>query len=75
MRWTCSTHEVRNVHKILVSKLEGKRQLRRPRRTGDDNIRMDFKETGWEGVDWIHMTQDRDQWQVLRNTIMNLRIP
>jgi hypothetical protein len=39
----------------------------------DDNIRMDVRETGWEFVDWIHLTQDRDQWRTLVNTIMNLR--
>jgi len=32
-----------------------------------------FKETGWEGVDWMHPAQDRDQWRALEDTIMNVR--
>jgi hypothetical protein len=36
---------------------------------------MNLSETGWEGVDWIRLAQDRDQWQVLLNAVMkNLRI-
>jgi hypothetical protein len=41
----------------------------------EDNIRMDLRETGWEGVDWIHLAQERDKWQALVNTVTNLRIP
>jgi hypothetical protein len=32
-----------------------------------DNIKMDLRQTGWDGMDWIHLTQDRDQWKVLVN--------
>jgi hypothetical protein len=35
---------------------------------------MDLKETGWDGVDWIHAVQDRNQWRVLVNTVINLRV-
>jgi hypothetical protein len=35
------------------------------------NIRMDRREIWWEGVDWIHLAQDRDQWRALVNTVMN----
>jgi hypothetical protein len=35
---------------------------------------MDFREIGWEGVDWIHLAQDREQWRVLVNTVMKLRV-
>jgi hypothetical protein len=38
-------------------------------------IRMDLREIGWEGVDWIHLAQDRDQWQALVNMIMNPQVP
>jgi hypothetical protein len=41
----------------------------------DDNIRIDLRETGWEGVDWMHLTQDRDQWRGLVNMVMNIRVP
>jgi hypothetical protein len=40
-----------------------------------DNIRMDFREIGWECVDCMHLAQDRDQWRALVNTVMNLQIP
>jgi hypothetical protein len=39
------------------------------------NIRMNFKEMGLEGVEWVHLAQDRNQWQALVNTVMNLRVP
>jgi len=38
------------------------------------NIRVDVKETGSEGVDWIHLAHDRDQWRDLVNTVMNIRV-
>jgi hypothetical protein len=53
--------EMRNANKILVGKPEGKRPLGRHRCRREDNIRMDLREIGWEGVDWIHLGQDRDQ--------------
>jgi hypothetical protein len=40
-----------------------------------DNNKMDVRETGWSDMDWIDLVQDRDQWRVLVNTIMNLRVP
>jgi hypothetical protein len=60
---------------ILVGKPEGIRPLGRPRRRGEDNIRMDLRETVWKVVDWIHLTQDRGQWRALVNIAMKLRIP
>jgi hypothetical protein len=40
-----------------------------------DNIKIDLRETGWDGVAWIELDQDRDQWRALVNTVMNLRVP
>jgi hypothetical protein len=40
-----------------------------------DNIKMDLRDIGWDGVDWIDMAQDRDQWRALVNTVLNLRVP
>jgi hypothetical protein len=54
--------EMRNTYRILVGKPEGTRLLRRRRCGWEDNIKIDSKETGWDGVDWIHLAQDRDQW-------------
>jgi hypothetical protein len=59
----------------LVGKLDAKRPLRRPRRRWVDNIRMDFGEIGWGGVDWFGLAQDRDRWRALVNTVVNLRVP
>jgi hypothetical protein len=40
-----------------------------------DTIKMDLREIGWDGVDWIDMAQDRDKWRALVNTVLNLRVP
>jgi hypothetical protein len=55
----CSTHG-KNAYRILVGKLEGKNAPARPRNKSE-NIIMDLRETGWDGMDWIHLAQDRDQ--------------
>jgi hypothetical protein len=65
---------MRSAPKILVGKRE-KRPLRRPKPTWEDNIKMHVREIELEGVDWIHWTQDRDQWQALVNMVMNLWAP
>jgi hypothetical protein len=56
-------------------KSEGKRPLGRPRRRWVDKIKMDLREIGWYGMDWIDLVHDRDQWRALVNTVMNLRVP
>jgi hypothetical protein len=58
-----------------VGKSEGKRPLGRPRHRLVDNIKMDVGEIGWDGVDWIDLAQDRDQWRAIVNTGMNLGVP
>jgi hypothetical protein len=63
--------DTRNTFRILVGKPEGKRPVGRPRRRWADNIKM---EIGWDGVDWIELVQDRDQWRALVNTVLNLRV-
>jgi hypothetical protein len=40
-----------------------------------DNIKIDLREIGWNGIDWIDLVQDRDQWRALVNTVLNLRVP
>jgi hypothetical protein len=78
MRWAghvARIEETRNAYRILVGKPEGKRPLERPRRRWVDNIKMDVTEIGWNGIDWIELAQDRNQWRVLVNTVMNLRVP
>jgi hypothetical protein len=58
-----------------VGKPEGKKPLRRQRHRWVDNIRMDLREIGWDGVDWIDMAHDRDQWRALVNIALNSRVP
>jgi hypothetical protein len=65
--------EKRNAYRILVEKLEGKRPLGRPRHRWEGNIKMDFREIGWGGMDWIDLAQDSDQWRAVVNKVMNLR--
>jgi hypothetical protein len=67
--------EKKNVYRILVGKSERKRPLGRPRRRWVDNIKIDLREIGLDGVDWIDRAQDRDQWKALVNTALNLRVP
>jgi hypothetical protein len=67
--------EKRNAYRILVGKPEGKRPLGRPRHRWVDNIKIDLREIVWDGMDWIVLAQDRDQWRALVNTVMILRVP
>jgi hypothetical protein len=57
-----------------VGKLEEKEPLRGPRHRWEGNIKMDLREIGLGGVDWIDLAQDRDRWRALVNTVMNLRV-
>jgi hypothetical protein len=66
--------ETTNAYRILVGKPEGKIPVGRPIRRWVDNIKMGFREIGWDGMDWIDLAQDRDQWRDLVNTVMNLRV-
>jgi len=77
MRWVgraVRMGEMRNAYKILVGKSEGERPFGRSRRRLEDNIRMDLTGIGWEVLNWIHLAQDVDQWRILVNTVMNLRV-
>jgi hypothetical protein len=75
MRWAGHLARMgakRNACRILV----GKRPLGRPRRRSVDNIKIDLRELGWDGMDWIDLAQDRDRDEgALLNTVMNLRVP
>jgi hypothetical protein len=58
-----------------VGKPEGKRPLGRQRHRWVDNIKIDLREIRWDGMDWIDLAQNKDQWSALLNTVMNLRVP
>jgi hypothetical protein len=67
--------DMRNSYKISFGKPEGKRPLGRHRCRWEDNIEMDLRETGFGGVDWINLAQDRDRLPVLVNTVKNHQVP
>jgi hypothetical protein len=66
--------EGRNLYRVLVGKPEGKRPLERQRRRWEDGIKMDLREIGWGGVEWIHLAQDRDRWRAVVDAVMNFRV-
>jgi len=72
MRWVghvACMGEVRNSYKILVRKSEGKRPSGIPMHRQENTIRMDLREIGWEGVDWLHLAQNKDQQQAVVNMV------
>jgi hypothetical protein len=77
MRWAKHVARMgeRNAYRILVGKPKGKRALGITRRRWEDDIRVDLREIGWGGMDWIDLGQERDQWRALVNTVMNLCVP
>jgi hypothetical protein len=78
MRWAghvARMGEGRGVYRVLVGRPEVKRPLGRPRRKWEDNIKMDLREIGIDGENWIQLDQDWIQWLAFVNTVMNLRVP
>jgi len=67
--------EGRGVYRVLVGRPEGRRPLGRHRRMWRDNIKMDLREIGIDGVNWIGLAQDRVQWRAFVNTVMNPWLP
>ena len=65
--------ERRGMYRVLVGKPEGKRPCGKPRHRWEDNIKMNLKEVGRGGMDWIELAEDRDRWRTLVNAVMNLR--
>jgi hypothetical protein len=77
MRWeghVARMWEDRKAYWILVPKPEGKRPLGSPRHGWEDNIKMDLKQIGSQGVDWIDLARD-NKCQAVVNTSLNLRVP
>jgi hypothetical protein len=73
--WTCGTHgERRGVQKVLVGRSECKRPLGRTGLRWNDNIKVELRETGIEGANWIQLAQDIFQRWTFVNTVMNLRV-
>jgi hypothetical protein len=77
MRWAghvACMGEGRGVYRVLVGRPKGKKPLVSPRHRWEDNIKMDLREIVIDGVNWIHMAQDRVWWQAFVSTVMDLRI-
>jgi hypothetical protein len=77
MRWAGHVARIAEeikLYKVLAGKPEGKRPLGRPRRRWEVGIRMDLREIGLGGVDWIRLDQDRDRWRAVVTAVMNLRV-
>jgi hypothetical protein len=78
MRWAGHVARMgdgRGVYGVLVGRREGKKPLERPRRRREDTIKMDLREIGVDGANWIRLAQDSVQWRACVNTVMNLRVP
>jgi hypothetical protein len=78
MRWVGHVARMgvgRGVYRVLVGRSEGKRPLGRPRRMGEDNIKMDLREIGIDGANWIRLAQDRVQWRAFGSTAMIFWVP
>jgi hypothetical protein len=67
--------EERGVHRVLAGMPEGKRQMGRPSRRWNDNIKMDLQEVGGGCGDWMDLAQVRDRWRALVSTVKHLRVP
>jgi hypothetical protein len=77
MKWTelaVHVREKRNAYMVLVGRPEGNGLLEGPRRTWENNIKMDLRGIRLNGMDWIDLAQDRDQCRALVNMIMNFRV-
>jgi hypothetical protein len=67
--------EGRGVYRILIRRPEEKRPLGRPRSKWENNIKMDLREIGIDGTNWIWLAQDRVQWRAFVYMLINLRVP
>jgi hypothetical protein len=63
----------RGVCRVLVGRPEGKRPLGRRKRRWENSIKMDLRETGIDGANWIQLIQDSVQWRAFVKSVMNLR--
>jgi hypothetical protein len=77
MRWVGHVARMgkKSAYRMLVGNPEGKRRLGRPRRRWVDNNKINLREIGLDGMDWIYLAQDMDQWRALVNAVMNFRVP
>jgi hypothetical protein len=72
--WVIRWRSLRNAYRVLARKPEEKGSLRKPTRMWNDNVRMDVKEIGFWGTDWINLTQDAGKRWALENTETNIPV-
>jgi hypothetical protein len=65
---------MKSAYRNLVGKPERQRPLRSPRFCWEGNPKIDLKEMGWEGVNWIYLAQDITKWRSVVNTAVNLEL-
>jgi hypothetical protein len=75
MRWAGHVARMGKGRGVLVGRPSGKRPLERPRCRREGNIKMDLREIGIDGVNWVQLAQDRVWWRGFVNMVMNLRVP
>jgi transcription termination factor 2 len=78
MRWAghvARMEEGRGIYSVLVGRPEDKRPLGKLRRRWEDNIKIDLREIGIDGANWIRLATDKVQWLAFVSTVMNLRVP
>jgi hypothetical protein len=78
MRWAghvACMREGKGVYRVLGGRPERKRPLGRPRHRWEDNIKMDLREIGIDGANWIQLAQYKVQWRVFVSTVMKLWVP
>jgi hypothetical protein len=78
LRWAghvARMEEGRCVYRVLVRRPEENRPLERPRRGWEDKIKIDLREIGIDGANWIRLAQDKGRWWAFVSTVMNLCVP
>jgi hypothetical protein len=64
----------RAAYRVLMGKPEGKKSLGRSGRRWQNKIKMEFKEIGWDGADWIHLARNKDRWRGPVNIVLKLGV-
>jgi hypothetical protein len=64
-----------NAYRVFVRKPGGKRPFGRPRSRCEDNVQIDLKQIGWNGLYWTRLVSDTDKGRALSKMVMKFRVP